>query len=95
MTAAADKLNRGIGEDKSVFRDSLTANIVEVAERMQTVNLSQDPTISAAIKKVLDLGTLCDNRKDELRNNEKVREKAAQKVQDVATALAAKMEGLV
>jgi hypothetical protein len=95
LRAAQDKLGTEIGEKGAIFRDSLTANIVDVAERMEKVNLSQDPEIAKMIKYVKDLGVMADNRKDELRDNPTIREKAGTKVEAVADALAKKMEGLV
>ena len=95
LRAAADKLKVDIGEKGSIFRDSLTANIVEVAERMESVNLSQDPEIAKAIKFVKDLGSYSDDRKDDLRNNPNTRKNAAKKIDETVDKLAAKMEGLV
>lgn len=95
LRAAQEKLGTEIGEKGAIFRDSLTANIVDVAERMESVNLSQDPEIAKMIKYVKDLGVMADSRKDELRDNPTIREKAGSKVEKVADALAKKMEGLV
>lgn len=95
LRAASEKLGTEIGEKGAIFRDSLTANIVEVAERMEQVNLSQDPEIAALIGKVKKFGLQVDTRKDELRDNPTLRENAAEKTLQAADALAKKMEGLV
>jgi len=55
MKRAIEKLSVPIGNNGSVFRDTLIDNIVDVAERMNKVNLSDDPAIQ---NKIDDLRSL-------------------------------------
>ena len=91
MQRAADKLAVPIGEDGSIFRDSLIDNLVEVADRMNRVNVSDDPEITGKIAELQALVSAYANNKDVLRNNQSVREKAAAQID----ALCGQMQGLV
>ena len=91
MRRAVEKLNVKIGEDGSVFRDSLIDNMVDVADRMRRVNLSDDPKIVNAIRDLQSLVTTYANNKDMLRSSQTVREKAATQIDD----LMGQMAGLV
>lgn len=91
MQRAVEKLSIEIGKDGAIFRDSLIDNMVEVAERMNKVNISDDPVIQERINDLRSLvGTYARN-KDVLRDSQTVREKAAQQISD----LVSKMSGLV
>jgi len=80
MQRAVEKLNVPIGQDGSVFRDSLIDNMVEVAERMERVNVSDDPEVSEKIADLRALvGAYADN-KDVLRSSQTVRQKAASQI---------------
>ena len=94
LQAAAEKLKVEIGEDGSVFRDSLTKNIIEVATRMEKVNLSTDPRIAKMIKYVRDLGKHADDKKDALRSSPEFREKAADKVEETIKNITSVMDGM-
>jgi hypothetical protein len=91
MRRAVSKLNVKIGDDGSVFRDSLIDNMVDVASRMAKVNISDDPAITERIKDLQSLVGTYANNKDMLRNSPSVREKAATQIDD----LMSKMQGLV
>ena len=91
MRLAVSKLNVKIGDDGSVFRDSLIDNMVDVASRMAKVNISDDPAITERIKDLQSLVGTYANNKDMLRNSPSVREKAATQIDD----LMSKMQGLV
>jgi len=91
MQRAADKLAVPIGEEGSIFRDSLIENMREVATRMEKVNLSDDPEV---VERIRDLRSIVDayaDNKEVLRNSQSVREKAAGQISD----LVGKMQGLV
>lgn len=94
LHAAAEKLKVEIGENGSVFRDSLTKNIVEVAERMDKVNLSTDPTVAKMIKYVRELGKHADDKKDALRSSPEFREKAKSKIEDTIDSITKVMDGM-
>ena len=91
MRRAVNKLTVKIGEDGSVFRDSMIDNMVDVASRMAKVNVSDDPVIAERIKDLQSLVGTYANNKDMLRNVPSVREKAATQIDD----LMSKMQGLV
>lgn len=91
MQRAVEKLRVNIGDDGSIFRDSLIDNMVDVADRMNRVNLSDDPKITEAIRDLQSLvGTYASN-KDMLRSTPSIREKAVTQIDD----LMSKMQGLV
>ena len=91
MQRAVDKLKVDIGKDGAVFRDSLIDNLVDVADRMARVNISDDPTVTEHIKDLRSLVSSYANNKDVLRSSPPVRAKAAQQIND----LVGQMAGLV
>lgn len=93
MERAIAKLSVPIGNDGSVFRDTLVDNLVEVTERMNKINLSDDKTIQGSIDGLRDLISTyaSEQGKDLLRNNQTSREKA---VTDI-DSLCKQMSGLV
>jgi hypothetical protein len=93
MERAIAKLSVPIGNDGSVFRDTLVDNLVEVTERMNKINLSDDATIQGSIDGLRDLisSYASERGKDLLRSNQTSREKA---VNDIGT-LCKQMSGLV
>jgi hypothetical protein len=91
MERAIEKLNVPIGADGSVFRDSLIDNIVATAERMERVNLSDDPSVTDKIAELKSLATTYANNKDMLRKAPDVRKKAASQISE----LMGQMAGLV
>jgi len=88
MKSAVEKLNVPIGADGAIFRDSLIDNIVEVADRMGRVNLSDDPSITDKIAELKSLATTYANNKDVLRSMPDVRKKAATQISDLMTQMA-------
>ena len=91
MTAAVKKLSVPIGDNGSIFRDTLIDNMVDVADRMARVNVSDDPVVHEKIKDLRSLVGTYANNKDVLRNSQTVREKAAAQID----ALCGQMQGLV
>jgi hypothetical protein len=91
MERAIEKLNVPIGADGSVFRDSLIDNIVATAERMERVNLSDDPSVTDKIAELKSLATTYANNKEMLRKAPDVRKKAASQISE----LMGQMAGLV
>jgi len=73
---AIDKLSVSIGEEGSIFRDSLIDNVLDVAKRMEIVNLSNDPVVQEKVATLKAMATGYANNKDMLRQNEAVRAKA-------------------
>jgi hypothetical protein len=91
MRRAVDKLKVNIGNDGAIFRDSLIDNMVDVADRMRRINLSDDPQITESIKDLQSLVSTYANNKEMLRNAPTVRAKAATQIDDLVN----KMAGLV
>ena len=90
MKRAIEKLNVPIGSDGSVFRDTLIDNMVDVAERMSKVNISNDPAIQ---EKINDLRSLVGSYaspigKDNLRSSQTVREKAVSQIDSLVNQMA-------
>ena len=78
------KLSVPIGADGSVFRDTLIDNLVEVAERMNKINISDDADIQQKIDDLRDLASAYSNpaSKDILRSSQAVRDKAVVRIGD-------------
>ncbi len=91
MRRAVEKLTVPVGDEGSIFRDSLIDNMVDVAERMNKVNISDDPTVQERINDLRSLVGAYARNKDVLRNSQTVRSKAATQISD----LVSKMTGLV
>lgn len=93
MQRAIAKLSVPIGNDGSVFRDTLVDNLVEVTERMNKINLSDDAVIQDSIDSLRDLisSYASEHGKDLLRCSQPSRTKA---VNDI-DALCKQMSGLV
>lgn len=49
---AAEKLRVPIGQDGSVFRDSLLTNITEVVDRARRLNFTNDPSVASLINEI-------------------------------------------
>jgi hypothetical protein len=91
MSDAVKKLQVKIGDKGSIFRDSLIDNMVEVADRMGRINISDDPVIADRIRDLRSLVGTYANNKDVLRNSQSVRSKAATQID----TLVGQMAGLV
>jgi len=89
MQRAAEKLAVPIGQDGSIFRDSLIDNIVEVAERMERVNVSDDRTVAEKIADLKSLAQTYADNKDVLRNSQTVRDKASKQISDLMGQMSA------
>ena len=91
MSDAVKKLQVNIGDTGSIFRDSLIDNMVEVADRMGRINISDDPVVADRIRDLRSLVGTYANNKDVLRNSQSVRSKAATQIDN----LVGQMAGLV
>ncbi len=71
----AEKLSVPIGEDGSIFRDSLVENVIEVTDRLPRLNINDDPEISRAISEVRQVvGKYAGSAMDQLRENQVARD---------------------
>jgi len=93
MQRAIDKLSIPIGTDGSVFRDTLVDNLVEVTERMNKINISDDAMMQGSIDSLRDLISPYSSArgKDLLRSSQTSREQAVTKID----TLVRNMTGLV
>lgn len=91
MTAAVEKLSVDIGEKGATFRDTLVTNMLDAAERMSKVNMSDDPVIAERIADLRSLVGTYANNIDVLRQSPAVRTKMKTQVED----LMKQMGGLV
>jgi len=93
MQRAIDKLSIPIGTDGSVFRDTLVDNLVEVTERMNKINISDDAMMQGSIDDLRDLISPYSSArgKDLLRSSQTSREQAVTKID----TLVRNMTGLV
>jgi len=93
MQRAIDKLSIPIGTDGSVFRDTLVDNLVEVTERMNKINISDDAMMQGSIDDLRDMISpyASERGKDLLRSSQTSREQAVTKID----TLVRNMSGLV
>jgi hypothetical protein len=91
MRCAVEKLSVPIGVDGSVFRDSLIDNMVEVSERMNKVNISDDPVVQQQINDLRALVGVYASKKEALRQSQPFRADAKAKIDE----LMGRMKGLV
>jgi hypothetical protein len=91
MKSAIEKLSVPIGAKGSVFRDTLITNMVDVAERMNKINISDDAMMQGQIDDLSELVSTLTLGKDVLRSNQTSREQAV----TVLNGLVSQMEGLV
>ncbi len=88
---AVKKLSIPIGKDGSVFRDSLIDNMVDVADRMSRVCLSDDPSIRQPIAELTALASGLAGSKEIIRHSPNARTQAKTDIE----ALMGRMKGLV
>jgi hypothetical protein len=91
MKSAIKKLSVPIGTDGSVFRDTLITNMVDVAERMNKINISDDANMQVQIDDLSELVSTLTLGKDVLRSSQSSREHAV----TVLNGLVSQMTGLV
>lgn len=92
LTAAAEKLAVPIGKDGAVFRDSLIGNMIDAADRMNRVNISDDPEVQQRIMELQALvGKYAGKNMEVLRHSPNARSQAKSDIE----ALMGKMQGLV
>lgn len=91
MQKSVDKLRVPIDADNSVFRNSLTENLVEVSDRMAKVDMTGDPQVAAAIKQLRATAAHLSKNKDGLRQVQQTRDNAVQSIDTLMQT----MQGLV
>lgn len=91
LRTAIEKLSIPIGDDGAVFRDSLTGNIVDVVDRMDKANFSDNPDLQDKIDKLRAMASVYDKHKEALRTNQTNRDKTKVQIEGMVTQL----EGLL
>jgi hypothetical protein len=85
LEAAAEKLAVPIGEEGSVFRDTLVRNLTDAAHRAEKLNISGDKRVQKAAEDILKIvGSATPN---ELRTNKNIREAVRSDISDAAERL--------
>lgn len=87
---AVEKLSIPIGQEKSIFRDSLINNIMEQVQRAKKLNISGDPAITALVDEINAAISGYAQAQDRLREDVGARADAQAKLSDIMS----KMSGL-
>lgn len=93
LSHLVDKLNKPIGTDGHIFRDSAIENIVEGIEQARKLTLDESPEIKQLTDTLNAEITKYAEHSNWLRESPIVREQAAQKLSDIASAMGAFMGG--
>jgi hypothetical protein len=86
-----DKLNRPIGTEGAIFRDSAVENVVEGLEVARKLLLDDCPELSQVIGQLDQAVSKYAEHKDWLRESPIVREQAAKQLDDIARQMGAFM----
>lgn len=84
-----EKLNKPIGTEGAIFRDTAVENVVEGLKRAKALNVNADADVDAMADTLLDAIKMYDTNKDVLRESPMVREQAAIKLDEIAKKMAA------
>jgi len=90
LTHLVDKLNKPIGTEGAIFRDSAVENVIEGINMARRLNVACDTEIDAMAQTLQSAVALFNHNKDVLRESPIVREQAAKKLDEIAK----KMGGL-
>jgi hypothetical protein len=88
-----DKLNRPIGTDGAIFRDSAVENVVEGLEIARKLMIDANPELESIIKQLDAAVSKYADHKEWLRESPIVREQAAKQLDDIAKQMGAFMGG--
>lgn len=80
MKALVDKLSVPIGEDGSIFRNSLVTNLTELVDQLPHLNLDDDPEIEAVREKLEKVIKPYEGNEDNLRKYQGDRVKTKQEI---------------
>lgn len=83
-----EKLNKPIGTENSIFRDTAVENVVEGLKRAKMLNINADNEIDNMADMLMDSIKIYNNNKDVLRQSPVVREQAAKKLDEIAKKMA-------
>lgn len=74
-----------LGDRDSIFRDSLVENLVEICNIIPKLNITNDPNLDKIRKEIEE--KLCAATPEQLRKDEKVREKVADQAKSILDAM--------
>lgn len=95
LAKMAEKLAVPIGEEGSVFRNTLLDNLAEVVDRLPALDISDDPAIAAAITRTKVLVEKYGDMHDALRSSPEVRSAAANEAQSQVEDIMKNFAGLL
>jgi len=83
-----DKLNKPIGTDGHIFRDTAVENVIEGLKRAKMLNVNADSEIDNMADSLMASLRMYEDNKDVLRQSPIVREQAAKKLDEIAKKMA-------
>ena len=83
-----EKLNKPIGTEGAIFRDTAVENVVEGLKRAKALNINADADVDAMADTLMDSIKSYNDNKDVLRESPVVREQAAKKLDEIAKNMA-------
>ena len=84
-----EKLNKPIGTEGAIFRDTAVENVVDGLKRAKALNVNSDPDVDAMADTLMQAIDIYNFNKDSLRESPVVREQAASKLDEIAKKMAA------
>ena len=84
-----EKLNKPIGTEGAIFRDTAVENVVEGLRRAKALNVNSDADVDAMADTLMQAIDIYNFNKDSLRESPIVREQAAVKLDAIAKKMAA------
>ena len=88
MQAAAQRLKEYENRPGQRFHESTITNMVEVASRMEKVNISDDPQIAASIRQLKQLALSCALNTTAIKENDATRASVRQQIASLTDAFA-------
>ena len=83
-----EKLNKPIGTEGAIFRDTAVENVVDGLKRAKALNVNSDPDVDAMADTLMQAIDIYNFNKDSLRESPAVREQAAVKLDAIAKKMA-------
>jgi acetylglutamate kinase len=83
-----EKLNKPIGTEGHIFRDTAVENVIDGLKRAKMLNINADSDIDNMADTLMASIKMYENNKDVLRQSPVVREQAAKKLDEIAKKMA-------
>ena len=83
------KLNKPIGTEGAIFRDTAVENVMDGLRRAKALNVTDDPAVNEMADTLMDAIKQYSHNKDMLRESPVVRETAAKRLDDIAKKMGA------